>query len=199
MDYWIRLMSLLENVGLSDSVDDFLAWSGKGDGCSPLKLAGGNSSTFVHIVSGCMDLWSSFWRLWGVSSVLPKDPVSLLSSWSDLRPKSIIWSFIPGVDSLVRDPTLADKHQTREPKRMKDQGWLPPPLHFFKVNVDGAVSGDGLLGGIGGILRYSERKILGSFSHAVGPGPPPLAELKAIEKGIDFSLVGMGDERKVNY
>ncbi|KAE8705342.1 putative 3,4-dihydroxy-2-butanone kinase [Hibiscus syriacus] len=30
---------------------------------------------------------------------------------------------------------------------------------------------------------------LWSFLHAVGPGPPPLAELKAIEKGIDFFLL----------
>ncbi|KAE8711371.1 Ethanolamine-phosphate cytidylyltransferase [Hibiscus syriacus] len=80
------------------------------------------------------------------------------------------------------------RSQTRHPKRMKVQEWLPPPLPFFKVNVDGAISGDGLLGGMGGILRDSESKILGSFSLAVGPGPPPLAEMKAIEKGIEFFL-----------
>ncbi|KAE8698668.1 serine/threonine-protein kinase AFC1-like [Hibiscus syriacus] len=298
LDHWILLMSLLENVGLSDSVEDFLAWSGKGDGLFTAKAcrltfsssSGGNfmwkrfvwsglapprvetflwqvahqrlavrtelirrgihleevfcpfcakqEETVQHLFISCLiawDVWSKFWRLWGVSSVLPKDPVSLLCSWSDLRPKSIIWSLIPGVvlwllwkarnsvvfedwkldrstlfficrfrlvkwflakypnvsiqvDSLVGDPTLADKHQSSDHKRMKVQGWSPPPLHFFKVNVDGAVSGDGLLGGIGGILRDSDSKILGSFSHAVGPGPPPLAELKAIEKGIDFFL-----------
>ncbi|KAE8678433.1 hypothetical protein F3Y22_tig00111410pilonHSYRG00088 [Hibiscus syriacus] len=298
MEHWIRLMTLLENIGLSDSVDDFLAWSGKGDGLFTAKacrltlssnsrgsltwkkfvwsgfapprvetflwqvshqrlavrselikrgvtleevscpLCAKQEETVQHLFISCQvawDLWSSFWRLWGVSSVLPNDPASLLCSWSDLRPKSLIWDFIPGVvlwslwkarnsvvfddgkldkpklfflcrfrlvkwflakypndfiqvDSLVGDPSLADKHQTRHPKRMKVQEWLPPPLHFFKVNVDGAVSGDGLFGGMGGILRDSESKILGSFSLAVGPGPPPLAEMKAIEKGIEFFL-----------
>ncbi|KAE8671983.1 IKI3 family protein isoform 4 [Hibiscus syriacus] len=75
--------------------------------------------------------------------------------------------FVKQVDSLVGDPTLADKHQSSDHKRMK-WGWAA--------------------GDIGGILRDSDSKILGSFSHAVGPGPPPLAELKAIEKGIDFFL-----------
>ncbi|KAE8656892.1 Protein MOR1 [Hibiscus syriacus] len=298
MEHWIRLMTLLENVELSESVDDFLAWSGKGHGLFTAKAcrltlssnSGGSltwkkfvwsglapprvetflwqvshrrlavrselikrgvmleevacplcakqEETVQHLFISCQvawELWSSFWRLWGVSAVLPNDPASLLCSWSDLRPKSLIWSFIPGVvlwslwkarnsvvfddgkldkhnlfficrfrlvkwflakypndfiqvDSLVGDPSLADKHQTSHHKRVKVQEWLPPPLHFFKVNVDGAVSGDGLLGGIGGILRDSESKILGSFSLAVGPCPPPLAEMKAIEKGIEFFL-----------
>ncbi|KAE8685641.1 Mannosyl-oligosaccharide 1,2-alpha-mannosidase MNS2 [Hibiscus syriacus] len=68
------------------------------------------------------------------------------------------------VDSLVGDPTLADK------------------LH------SPTVKGDRLVGGIGGILKDLNSKTLGSFSNGVGPGPPPLAELKAIEKGIDFFL-----------
>ncbi|KAE8716020.1 hypothetical protein F3Y22_tig00110156pilonHSYRG00217 [Hibiscus syriacus] len=32
LDQWISLMSLLDNIGLLESVDDFLAWSGIGDG-----------------------------------------------------------------------------------------------------------------------------------------------------------------------
>ncbi|XP_038996646.1 uncharacterized protein LOC120121327 [Hibiscus syriacus] len=235
-------MTLLENVGLSESVDDFLAWSGKGHGLFTAKAcrltlssnSGGSltwkkfvwsglapprvetflwqvshrrlavrselikrgvtleevscplcakqEETVQHLFISCQvawDLWSSFWRLWGVSAVLPNDPASLLCSWSDLRPKSLIWSFIPGVvlwslwkarnsvvfddgkldkpnlfficrfrlvkwflakypndfiqvDSLVGDPSLADKHQTSHHKRVKVQEWLPPPLHFFK-------------------------------------------------------------------
>ncbi|KAE8724272.1 pentatricopeptide repeat-containing protein [Hibiscus syriacus] len=184
-------------------------------------------------------LWEpmeQFLRLWDISSVLPKDPISLLCSWSDLRPNSQIWSFISGVvlwsvwkarnlvvfenwkldvstlsficrfrlakwflakhpnviiqvDSLVGDPTIVDKLQIKAPNKLKFQDWRPPPVHFFKVNVDGAISGDGLLGGIGGILRDLNSKVLGSFSSVVGPGPPPLAELKAMEKGIDFFLL----------
>ncbi|KAE8683791.1 hypothetical protein F3Y22_tig00111166pilonHSYRG00022 [Hibiscus syriacus] len=38
--------------------------------------------------------------------------------------------------------------------------------------------------GIGGILRNEESKIMGSFSASTGPGPPILAEVKAIQAGL---------------
>ncbi|KAE8726265.1 hypothetical protein F3Y22_tig00007179pilonHSYRG00081 [Hibiscus syriacus] len=43
-------------------------------------------------------------------------------------------------------------------------------------------------GGIGGVLKDSNCSILASFSMGVGPGPPMLAELKAIKQGIDVFL-----------
>ncbi|KAE8724010.1 Cysteine-rich RLK (RECEPTOR-like protein kinase) 8 [Hibiscus syriacus] len=43
-------------------------------------------------------------------------------------------------------------------------------------------------GGIGGILRDCNSIILSTFSVSIGPGPPPLAELKAIKKGLDIFL-----------
>ncbi|KAE8663601.1 putative AMP deaminase [Hibiscus syriacus] len=52
------------------------------------------------------------------------------------------------------------------------------------VNVDGAVISDWRKGGIGGLLRDSNRRSLLFFSESVGPGHPILAELKAIRAGL---------------
>ncbi|KAE8674144.1 DEAD-box ATP-dependent RNA helicase 20 [Hibiscus syriacus] len=64
--------------------------------------------------------------------------------------------------------------------------WNPPPVDYFKMNVDGAVCCVGMMAGIGGILRDWNRVTLLSFSESVGPTIPILAELKAIKKGIDI-------------
>ncbi|KAE8711643.1 Detected protein of confused Function [Hibiscus syriacus] len=92
------------------------------------------------------------------------------------------------VDLLVGDPSLAGRLPSHTFHRRMVQSWLPPPADFFKMNVGGAVRNDGLAGGIGGILRDSNSYTLATFSDSVGPGPPPLAELKAIKKGIDFFI-----------
>ncbi|KAE8666395.1 Surfeit locus protein 5 subunit 22 of Mediator complex [Hibiscus syriacus] len=68
-------------------------------------------------------------------------------------------------DLLVEDPTRADSFLiTSGPKKVI--GWSPPPADIFKLNVDGAVTGDGMQG--------------------VGPGLPILTELKAIKEGLGF-------------
>ncbi|KAE8672566.1 G patch domain-containing protein TGH [Hibiscus syriacus] len=304
LDHWIQLMSLLDNISLSDSVDDFLKWSGNGDGLfsvkacrTTLSLKSGGSfnwckdvwsglapprvetflwqishqklavrselkrrgvvlesvlcplclkqeETVQHLFISCLvagNLWNNYFKLWDISSVLPKDPPALLSSWSELREKSLIWNFIPGVvlwsiwksrnsvvfekmkvdcsslffisrfklakwfiakfpnvnilvDSLIGDPTILDKLPRPNVKRKTVQSWFSPPTYFFKFNVDGAVSSDGRVGGIGGILKDSSCNVLGFFSISVGPCLPPLAELKAIEKGIDYFLASAWDK-----
>ncbi|XP_039067654.1 uncharacterized protein LOC120213635 [Hibiscus syriacus] len=89
---------------------------------------------------------------------------------------------------LVGDPSLADNLPIKSYNKEKVLNWSPPPSNFFKFNVDGAVRGDGLQGGIGGVLKDSECSTLYTFSFAVGPGPPMLAELKAIKQGIDLFI-----------
>ncbi|KAE8659422.1 hypothetical protein F3Y22_tig00116962pilonHSYRG00340 [Hibiscus syriacus] len=94
--------------------------------------------------------------------VWTEHPNVFLSSWESLAPKSIIWNFIPGAVLC------------------------PPPMGFFKVNVDGAVQRDWESSGIGGLLRDEEGKVLGSFSASAGSAPPPpvLAKLKAVQAGL---------------
>ncbi|KAE8719582.1 hypothetical protein F3Y22_tig00109937pilonHSYRG00002 [Hibiscus syriacus] len=65
---------------------------------------------------------------------------------------------------------------------------IPPPMDFLKMNVDGAVRLDGSNGGIGGILRDWNSNSLLTFSENVGQGPPPVAELKAIKRGIEIYM-----------
>ncbi|KAE8669530.1 hypothetical protein F3Y22_tig00112231pilonHSYRG00215 [Hibiscus syriacus] len=92
------------------------------------------------------------------------------------------------VDLLIGDPRLADGLAVNFHKKKKDLCWYPPPLDFYKFNVDGAVRSDGLQGGIGGLLRDSNGSTVIYFSKPVGSGPPLFAELKAIKEGIDLFL-----------
>ncbi|KAE8730100.1 hypothetical protein F3Y22_tig00003041pilonHSYRG00846 [Hibiscus syriacus] len=88
-------------------------------------------------------------------------------------------------DLLAGDPTRADQfHISTSTKKVI--GWSPPPSDIFKLNVDGAVTGDGMQGGIGGVLSDSFSSSLVSFSYAVGSGLPILTELKAIKEGLFF-------------
>ncbi|XP_039010889.1 uncharacterized protein LOC120139838 [Hibiscus syriacus] len=90
------------------------------------------------------------------------------------------------VDLLMVDPTLADGVKCSNVKSRVIQKWLPPPADFYNFNVDGAVTNDGLAGGIKGILKDSNGSTLTSFSESVKFGPPPLAELKAIRKATEI-------------
>ncbi|KAE8673674.1 AP-2 complex subunit alpha-2 [Hibiscus syriacus] len=92
------------------------------------------------------------------------------------------------VDLLVGDSSLADRFGYQNTHRSSKQSWQPPPIDFYKFNVDGAVKFDGMEGGIGGILRDCNSIILSTFSVSIGPGPPLLAKLKAIKKGLDVFL-----------
>ncbi|KAE8714716.1 Cell number regulator 5 [Hibiscus syriacus] len=90
------------------------------------------------------------------------------------------------MDSLIGDPSMADNISAAKDLH-RVVCWSPPPVGFFKLNVDGAVTSVGLLAGIGGILRDWNRNKLMSFSEKVGP-TPILAELKAIKRGLDLFL-----------
>ncbi|XP_039053455.1 uncharacterized protein LOC120195523 [Hibiscus syriacus] len=92
------------------------------------------------------------------------------------------------MDLVVGDPSLAYIIVIQKTHRSLIQSWHPPPTDFYKFNVDGAVKSDGLAGRIGGILRDCNCIILSTFSVSIGPGPPPLAELKAVKKGLDIFL-----------
>ncbi|KAE8735719.1 hypothetical protein F3Y22_tig00000340pilonHSYRG01372 [Hibiscus syriacus] len=102
-------------------------------------------------------------------------------------------------DQLKANPLLGDPNRvllltchgsmaTSEQKVSPKSQWCPPPPGSFKVNVDGAVSCDWRCSGIGGLLRDANNKQLGYFSGASGPGPPILAELKAIQAGLSLFL-----------
>ncbi|XP_039011227.1 uncharacterized protein LOC120140301 [Hibiscus syriacus] len=115
--WWMSLMLLIDNIRMSESVDDFLGWSGNGDVLFSVKscrmtLSSRNGDAFQWkkwVWSGLVPprvetfLWHishrkvAIHKVWDISTVLPQDPASLLCSWSYIREYSTIWKFIPGV------------------------------------------------------------------------------------------------------
>ncbi|KAL4383180.1 hypothetical protein GQ457_15G018340 [Hibiscus cannabinus] len=88
------------------------------------------------------------------------------------------------VDELISDPSVADSMSFSLSKVRKKLSWEAPPCGFLKLNVDGAMEGNGGKGGIGGLLRNNLGICLEKFSLPIGPGPPILAELEAILHGL---------------
>ncbi|XP_039003080.1 uncharacterized protein LOC120129709 [Hibiscus syriacus] len=122
-----------------------------------------------------------FWSIWKVRNTVvfkgsPLDRLSLffivrfmLSKWFLAKfPKISIHE-----DVLIGNPSLTDGVTPSKDKVCDVFRWIPPPVDFLKLNADGAVRLDGLCGGIG---------------ENVGVGTPPLAELKAIKRGIGIFL-----------
>ncbi|KAE8687180.1 Glucan endo-1,3-beta-glucosidase 4 [Hibiscus syriacus] len=91
--------------------------------------------------------------------------------------------FSSSFDCLIGDPSVADQRVRQRSMVLSRSIWVLPPTGFFKLNVDGAVTGDWLKGGIGGIIKDSGGLLLVSFSEAVGQGPPTVAEMLAIKRG----------------
>ncbi|KAE8659133.1 Mannose-P-dolichol utilization defect 1 protein [Hibiscus syriacus] len=101
-------------------------------------------------------------------------------SWFETSVKDVHFHF----DSLMGDLKLADQLGNSHKKNLPSSKWSPPPEGFLKVNVDGAMVKDWDKGGIGGLIRDGSGLVLGSFSEKVGGGPPLLAELLAIKRGL---------------
>ncbi|KAE8673291.1 RNA helicase family protein isoform 2 [Hibiscus syriacus] len=134
-----------------------------------------------------------FWSIWKARNLVVfengKCDSNILFFITRFRLAKWFLAKYPGVriqtDLLVRDPTRADKLLPSSNTK-KVIGWTPPPSDMFKLNVDGAVTGDGMQGGIGGVLRDSFSCSLANFSSAVGLGLPIVTELKAIKNGLVF-------------
>ncbi|KAK8590030.1 hypothetical protein V6N12_024414 [Hibiscus sabdariffa] len=84
------------------------------------------------------------------------------------------------LDAIVANPRLADLVSSVELTPVVPTVWKPPPAGWLKFNVDGAARGDGLLGGIGGILKNEFGVSLLSFSSRVGVSLPVLPEVLVI-------------------
>ncbi|KAE8715326.1 Cytidine/deoxycytidylate deaminase family protein [Hibiscus syriacus] len=196
------------------NVDDFLGWSGKGDGLFSVKSC--------RLTLSCSSEDSFEWNKWVWSGLAPPRVETFLWQLShrklavrvELKKRGIPLDDVlcplchtheEAIEHLFLDCSVAGELWIKFLRCLKigsltvllyssslDLGWLngdllaTPPPDMFKFNVDGAVRGDGLQGGIGGILKDSNCSTLTTFSYAVGPGPPTLSKLKAIKEGIDF-------------
>ncbi|KAL4309116.1 hypothetical protein GQ457_01G028970 [Hibiscus cannabinus] len=76
------------------------------------------------------------------------------------------------LDDLIMVPSIAYRTGRFSRRPRIDLSWEALPLGFLKMNIDGAMLSNETNGGIGGIVRNSFGKCLGTFSLPVGSGPP---------------------------
>ncbi|KAE8711627.1 T27c4.14 protein isoform 3 [Hibiscus syriacus] len=162
-----------------------------------------------HLFITCFvvwELWNKVVSLWDLSIVLPQDPPSLLNSWGSLRVNSLIWKFIPGVvfwsiwkarNAIVFEGLNLDRLSLFFIVRFRLFKWFLAKYPKFPILEDLLIGDPSLadavrlndsVGGIGGILRDWNNCTLLTFSENIGQGPPPVAELKAIKRGIEIFL-----------
>ncbi|KAK8535416.1 hypothetical protein V6N12_056934 [Hibiscus sabdariffa] len=96
------------------------------------------------------------------------------------------------VDDLISDPSIGDGLGAFKRRILKQQAWEAPPIGFLKLNVDGAMVSDCSKGGIGGIVCNNLGVCLDSFSLPIGPGPPIMVELEAINHSLRDFLSNRG-------
>ncbi|KAK3169154.1 hypothetical protein Dsin_000058 [Dipteronia sinensis] len=73
-------------------------------------------------------------------------------------------------------------------KKTKLKDWMPPSFDSLKFNVDGSAKGAPGLAGMGGVLMYSNRKILCIFSSFLGVKDANSAEIEAIHRACSLCV-----------
>ena len=96
------------------------------------------------------------------------------------RPPTQLWNFARKLshDFMEASNTFCDKQSSLK------EGWSPPPLEIYKVNVNGATSNDGQPSSIGVIIRISKGETIAALCMPL-PGEYFILETEAIavEKG----------------
>ncbi|KAE8660119.1 hypothetical protein F3Y22_tig00116958pilonHSYRG00105 [Hibiscus syriacus] len=187
VEQWRQIISLWNNSSLSLVEEDCWIWLGNGEGCFTAKSC---LKAFDRGVAVKEELLKR--GVTGVEdSVCPmcrKYNESVAHLFLHCEVAWVLWAkneviFQKGkVDSAL---LFFITHQLGNPnkKNFPSSRWSPPK-GFLKVNVDGALVKDWDKGGIGGLIRDGSGLVLGSFSEKVGGGPPLLAELLAINRGL---------------
>ncbi|KAF7820573.1 reverse transcriptase [Senna tora] len=81
---------------------------------------------------------------------------------------------------------LNSNHPPISPKQTIQISWLKPKPNFYKLNVDGSCAENQL--GSGGIIRDDNGNHVISFSHFPGTGNVIIAELWALQLGINLAV-----------
>lgn len=71
-------------------------------------------------------------------------------------------------------------------KRIRKNEWSAPPIGVLKFNVDGSALGAPGRSGVGGVLKNSNRQVIGIFSKAIGELWAYEAEVKTILQALIF-------------
>ncbi|KAE8660741.1 hypothetical protein F3Y22_tig00116951pilonHSYRG00750 [Hibiscus syriacus] len=164
LDQWLALMIKIKDVKLSELVEDSLSWSASGDGLFSVKSCRENIGS--ELASGIFCLFFLKTLLLCLVPGVIEGKLDDMEVYSRFRLSKWFLAKFPMVniqeDLLIGNPSLADG---------------------FSLGGSG--------GGIGGILRDSECCTLLTFSEKVDQVTPPLAELKAIKRGIEIFLASV--------
>ncbi|KAE8724220.1 hypothetical protein F3Y22_tig00010533pilonHSYRG00011 [Hibiscus syriacus] len=139
------------------------------------------------------------WSIWKIRNeiIFEKFKLDRFTLFFTVRFRLTKWflakfsNFSTHVDCLIGDPSLADDISVFKELNTPKVCWTPPPIDFYKMNVDGAVSRTGMSAVIGGIMRDWNRYEIISFSQNVGLNHISLAELKTIKKGIEIFVASV--------
>ncbi|GMI86725.1 hypothetical protein HRI_002341800 [Hibiscus trionum] len=143
-------------------------------------------------IISCSILWS-LWLMRNdvVFKKLKPDPVNLLfvtkyriALWFlALNPECSV-----SLDDIICNPAVVDRKVGASLSGVVPEAWSPPSLGFLKLNIDGAMPKSGSMGGIGGLIRDSSGVWVASFSEQCGFGPPIVAEIAALRRGLDLFM-----------
>ncbi|XP_039035963.1 uncharacterized protein LOC120172618 [Hibiscus syriacus] len=161
------------------------------------SLCGREMKSVTHLFLHCEVVWEIYYRalMWSVwkcrnEVIFQKVKLDVVRLFFIVRFRIASW-FVAKftdvhilLDSLVGDLKLVDLVGRQGNDNSKPICWVPPPDGFLKLNVDGAMVKGWDKGGIGGLIRDSKEMLLQWFSERVGGGPPILAELLAIKRGL---------------
>ena len=66
-------------------------------------------------------------------------------------------------------------------------GWKPPPIGFFKLNIDGSTRSNPGMAGAGGLIRDHRGSWIGGFSRDIGFAHSLAAELWGLRDGLTLA------------
>ncbi|KAK3170499.1 hypothetical protein Dsin_032530 [Dipteronia sinensis] len=145
-------------------------------------------------------VWSTLffamiWTIWEARNELVfKGSRMTIEQATDLIKFQVAWwfkhhgkcSMLPITTMLLNLPESCSEAKVQ--RKANIGKWIPPIEGAFKFNVDGSSRGNPGSAGIGGVLRDSSGKILGSFSLNVGYQDEITAELLAIHKAVNLCV-----------
>lgn len=91
--------------------------------------------------------------------------------------------------SFARDFRFEDQVSPHRSRKWKNVGWSKPEPGRVKLNMDGAIKGNGGMANARGLPLRDDQGYywLGGFAHNIGYATSVLAEIWAVKKGLELA------------
>lgn len=91
--------------------------------------------------------------------------------------------------SFARDFPFQDQVSPYRSKKWKNVGWSKPEPGRVKLNMDGAITGNGRMANARGLPLRDDQGCywLGGFVHKIGYATSVLTEIWAVKKGLELA------------